>query len=189
MTNKQQWTLVAGIVMTAIFGVTLAMKLRPQMELLEVGSKGPQFLATDLRTNRPTTLADYRGKVVLVNIWATWCPPCKEEMPSMERLHKKLAGTDFRIAAVSVDGDAAGYPDKEQKGPSEILSFATQLGLTFDILQDASGAIRRAYDIFGVPESFLVDRNGIIVKRIIGATDWDAPVNEALIRSLLNGAD
>lgn len=186
MTNRQQWTLIAGVVMTAVFGVALAIKLRPQLNLLEIGSKAPEFTATDLRANRPVDLEAYRGKVVLLNIWATWCPPCREEMPSMERLHQKLAGTDFRIAAVSVDGDA--FYTAEQKGPRDVMAFADQLGLTFDILHDPSGAIRRAYDIFGVPETFLLDRDGVIVKRIIGAADWDAPVNETLIRRLLDGA-
>jgi cytochrome c biogenesis protein CcmG/thiol:disulfide interchange protein DsbE len=184
MTNRQQWTLVAGVVMTAVFGVALAIKLRPQLNLLEVGSQAPPFSSTDLRTGRPATIDDYRGKVVLLNIWATWCPPCVEEMPSMERLHKKLAGTDFRIAAVSVDGDAF-YP-AEQQGPNEIMAFSNKLGLTFDILHDPSGAIRKTYEIFGVPESFVIDRNGLIVKRIIGATNWESPANEALIRSLLD---
>ena len=161
MTNRQQWTLIAGVVMTAVFGVALAIKLRPQLNPVEIGSRAPAFTAMDLRTNRRATLEDYRGKVVLVNIWATWCPPCRAEMPSMERLHKKLAGTDFRIAAVSVDGDAF-YP-QEQEGPRQIMDFADTLGLTFDILHDPSGEIRKAYDIFGVPESYLVDRNGALL--------------------------
>ena len=185
MTNRQQWTMIAGVVTTAVFGVALAIKLRPQIDLLEIGSSAPQFHATDLRTSRPASLEDYRGKVVLLNIWATWCPPCRAEMPSMEKLHKKLVGTDFRIAAVSVDGDAF-YPDKEPTGPTEILGFANGLGLTFDILHDPSGAIRQSYDIFGVPESYLIDRNGVIVKRVIGAANWEEPVNEMLIRRLLS---
>jgi cytochrome c biogenesis protein CcmG, thiol:disulfide interchange protein DsbE len=185
MTNRQQWTMIAGVVTTAVFGVALAIKLRPQINLLEIGSSAPQFHATDLRTSRPASLADYRGKVVLLNIWATWCPPCRAEMPSMEKLHKKLVGTDFRIAAVSVDGDAF-YPDKEPVGPTQVLGFANSLGLTFDILHDPSGAIRQSYDIFGVPESYLIDRNGVIVKRVIGAADWEEPVNEMLIRRLLS---
>lgn len=185
MTNRQQWTLIAGLVTTAVFGIALAAKLRPQINPVEIGSRAPAFRATNLRTNRPAALEAYRGKVVLVNIWATWCPPCRAEMPSMERLHKKLAGTDFRIAAVSVDGDA--FYSEVQAGPKEIMAFANDLGLTFDILHDPSGAIRESYDIFGVPESYLVDRDGVIVKRVIGAANWDDPVNEMLIRRLLDG--
>ncbi len=184
MTNRQQWTMIASVVTTAVFGVALAIKLRPQINPVEIGSSAPEFGATDLRANKPATLADYRGKVVLVNIWATWCPPCRAEMPSMEKLYKKLRGTDFRIAAVSVDGDA--FHLEGSQPPSGILAFADTLGLTFDILHDPSGAIRKAYDTFGVPESYLIDRNGVIVKRVIGAADWEDPVNEMLIRRLQN---
>ena len=184
MTNRQQWAVVAGLVMTAVFGVALAVKLRPQIDLIEVGGAAPSFHATDLRTGRPVTLADYRGKVILLNVWATWCPPCRVEMPSMERLHQKLAGTDFRIVAVSVDGDAF-YP-AEQEGPGEVMAFVNQMGLTFDILHDPSGAIRSSYQTTGVPESFVIDRDGTIVKKVIGAAEWDGPVNEAIIRRLLD---
>ena len=184
MTNRQQWTLIASLVTTAMFGVALAIKLRPQLNPVEIGSSAPAFHATNLRTTRPASLDDYRGKVVLVNIWATWCPPCRAEMPSMEKLHKKLDGTDFRIAAVSVDGDP--FHPEESQPPAGIMAFANGLGLTFDILHDPSGAIRRSYDIFGVPESYLIDRNGLIVKRVIGAANWEDPVNEMLIRRLLS---
>lgn len=184
MTNRQQWSLVAGIVMTVVFGVALAAKLRPELDLIEVGDAAPRFHATDLRTGRPTTLADYRGKVVLLNVWATWCPPCRVEMPSMQRLHQKLAGTDFRIAAVSVDGDA--FHLEGSQDSAGIMAFATGMGLTFDILHDPSGAIRSSYQTTGVPESFLIDRDGIIVKKVIGAAEWDGPVNEALVRRLLD---
>lgn len=184
MTNRQQWTLVAGIVMTVVFGVAIAVKLRPQLDLVEVGSNAPGFDGTDLRANRPATLADYRGKVILLNVWATWCPPCRIEMPSMQRLHEKLAGTDFRIVAVSVDGDA--FFPAEREGPSEIMAFVNGMGLTFDIVHDPSGEIRKSYQITGVPESFVIDRDGVIVKKVIGAAEWDGPVNEALIRRLLD---
>jgi len=184
MTNRQQWTLVAGIVMTVVFGVALAVKLRPQLELVEVGGTAPAFHGTDLRSGRPAALADYRGKVVLLNVWATWCPPCRVEMPSMQRLHEKLAGTDFRIVAVSVDGDA--FYSAEKEGPREIMAFANGMGLTFDILHDPSGAIRDSYQTTGVPESFLIDRDGVIVKKVIGAAQWYGPFNEALIRLLLD---
>jgi thiol-disulfide isomerase/thioredoxin len=184
MTNRRQWTVIAGIMMTVLFGGALALKLRPQFDLIEVGRNAPAFHATDLRTGRPVTLADYRGKVILLNVWATWCPPCRIEMPSMERLHQKLAGTDFRIVAVSVDGDA--FYSAEREGPPEIMAFVNQMGLTFDILHDPSGAIRNAYQTTGVPESFVIDRGGTIVKKVIGAAEWDGPVNEAIIRRLLD---
>src|SRR2546427_1529411 len=173
MTNRQQWTLIAGVVTTAVFGIALAIKLRPQIDLLEIGSQAPTFNATDLRTNRPAGIADYRGKVVLLNIWATWCPPCRAEMPSMERLHKKLAGTDFRIAAVSVDGDA--FYNHGQAGPKGIMAFASKLGPTFDNLHDPTRARKKSYGIFRRPESYLIDRDGMIVKRVIGAADWEEP--------------
>ena len=184
MTNRQQWTLVAGIVMTVVFGIALAVKLRPQLDLIEVGGAAPAFHGTDLRSGHPAALADYRGKVVLLNVWATWCPPCRVEMPSMQRLHEKLAGTDFRIVAVSVDGDA--FYSAEKEGPREIMAFVNGMGLTFDILHDPSGAIRNNYQTTGVPESFVIDREGVIVKKVIGAAEWDGPVNEALIRRLLD---
>jgi peroxiredoxin len=176
VTNRQQWTLIAGVVMTAVFGIALAIKLRPQLNLIEVGSTAPDFDAVQLPTGRPVNIDDYRGKVVLLNIWATWCPPCKVEMPSMENLSHKLAGTDFRLVAVSVDEDDSSVVNK----------FVKDMGLTFEILHNRDGSIRRIYQTTGVPESFVIDRDGVIVKKVIGAADWNAPVNENLIRRLLD---
>jgi len=156
--------------------VALAIKLRPQLNLLEVGSTAPDFQAVELPSGRPATIENYRGKVVLLNIWATWCPPCKIEMPSMERLHQKLAGTDFQLVAVSVD----------EEDSSVVNKFVKEYGLTFPVLHNQDGSIRQIYQTTGVPESFVIDRDGVIVKKVIGAADWDAPVNENLIRRLLD---
>src|SRR5436190_19041069 len=104
MTAPRQWTVGIGVVMALVFGTALVIKIRPQIDLLGVGSAAPAFHATDLRTGRPTTLADYRGKDVLLNVWATWCQPCRVEMPSMEPLYRRLgARADVRAAAVSID--------------------------------------------------------------------------------------
>lgn len=175
MTRRRRWTVGIGIVMALVFGTALVIKIRPQIDLVGVGSRAPQFHAVDVRTGRAVGLGDYAGKVVLVNVWATWCEPCRVEMPSMERLYHKLAGTDFRVAAVSVD----------EQGDSTVLAFARELGLTFDILHDQSGAIKHTYQTTGVPESFVIDRSGTIVKKVIGASEWDGPVNEGLIQRLL----
>jgi peroxiredoxin len=174
--NGRRWTLAAGITMAAVFAVVLVIRILPEIALVGVGSRAPEFQAVDLRTGRPATLADYRGRVVLLNVWATWCQPCRIEMPAMERLSRDLASTDFRIVAVSVDeGDS-----------SVVNAFAKELGLTFDILHDRSGMIKRSYQTTGVPESFVIDRHGVIVKKVIGAAQWDGPVNQILIRRLLD---
>lgn len=175
MSNQRQWTLVAGLVMAGVFAVALAIRIRPEMNLIGVGSTAPNFDAVDLRTGRPAGIADYRGKVLLLNIWATWCQPCRVEMPSIEQLSRRYKGTDFTVVAVSIDKDDSTVVD----------AFAKELGLTFDILHNRTGDIQRIYQTTGVPESFVIGRDGIIVKKVIGATEWDSPVNETLIQRLL----
>lgn len=174
--QMRQWTIAIGTAMALVFGVALAVKVWPQLDLVQVGSRAPEFQAVNLRSGRPAALADYRRQVVLLNVWATWCAPCRVEMPSLERLHRKLAGSDFHVVSVSID-DA---------DSSTVTKFARELGLSFDILQDRSGVIQRIYQTTGVPESFVIDRDGIIIKKVIGAAEWDGPVNETLIRTLID---
>jgi len=170
------WTVGIGVAMALVFGTALVIEIRPQIDLVGVGSKAREFHAKDLATGRVMTLADYRGKVLLLNVWATWCQPCRVEMPSLERLHRRLAGTDFRVVAVSIDED----------GDSVVAAFARELGLSFEILHDQTGAIKRDYQATGVPESWVINRDGVIIKKVIGASEWDGPVNETLIRRLLD---
>jgi cytochrome c biogenesis protein CcmG, thiol:disulfide interchange protein DsbE len=174
--NRRRLSFVVGLAMAGVFVAVLVIRLLPQIALVGIGSSAPDFHAVDLRTGRPVRLADYRGKVVLLNIWATWCQPCRVEMPAMQRLWGRFQGTDFRILAVSVDTDDS----------SAVRKFARDLGLTFDILHDQSGKIQQAYQTTGVPESYIVDRHGVIVKKVIGAMEWDAPVNDVLVRRLLD---
>ncbi len=176
MTDKQQWSLFAGIAMTLVFGTALAIRIRAQVDVPGVGSRAPDFRALNVATGRPASLADYRGKVVLLNVWATWCQPCRIEMPSMERLYREFAGSDFRVAAVSVD----------RADSATVAAFASELSLTFDVLHDQAGTIQQTYQTNGVPESFVIDRDGLIVKKVLGAAAWDGPANETLIRWLLD---
>src|SRR5712692_4501410 len=163
----RQWTVGISVVMALGFGAALAMKIRPQIDLVAVGTRAPAFHATNLATGRPVSLADYRGRPILLNLWATWCPPCRIEMPAMERLQRKLAGPGFAIVAVSIDED----------GDSVVQSFARELGLTFDILHDRTAAIKQDYQATGVPESWVIDRDGVIIKKVVGPAEWDSPVN------------
>ena len=168
--------MIGAAAAVVILVAALIVKIMPQIALIGVGSRAPDFQAIDLTTARPRTLADYRGKVLLVNIWATWCEPCRVEMPAIQRLHQLVTDTSFRIVSVSIDkGDSSG-----------VTAFARSYGLTFPILQNQSGDIQDLYQTTGVPESFVIDRNGIIIKKVIGAAEWDGPVNVDLIRSLIN---
>src|SRR5256886_4020443 len=103
MSDMRRRAFAVGVAMTLLFGTALAVKIRPQIDLIGVGSRAPDFHARNLATGRPATLADYRGRVVLLNLWATWCEPCRVEMPSLERLSRKLGGSGFTVVAVSID--------------------------------------------------------------------------------------
>lgn len=174
--QRRRLTLLVGLAMAVILVLALVIRILPQIELVGVGSQAPVFHAIDLRTGKPASLDDYRGKVLLLNVWATYCLPCRVEMPAIERLSRRLAGTDFHVLAVSVD----------VVDSTEVNAFVKQLGLTFDVLHDRQGVIEQQYQTTGVPESFVIDRHGVIVKKVIGAAEWDGPVNDVLIRRLLD---
>ncbi len=171
----KQWTLVAIIVAALGLGAAALTWVAPEGSV-EINREAPNFTVLDLATRDSVSLKDYRGSVTLVNIWATWCLPCRDEMPSMQTLYDSLGSRGFRIAAVSID-----------EGDSEdVVAFAKELGLTFDILHDRSGTIQRLYQTTGVPESFLLDRRGILVKRVIGGHDWASPANRSTVERLLD---
>jgi peroxiredoxin len=114
---------------------------------------------------KKVSLSNYKGKVVLVNIWATWCPPCVDEMPSMEKLYRKFKGQNFEILAVSID----------EPGLKAVAPFMKKSNLTFPALIDSEGAIKTVYGITGIPESFIIDQQGILIKKIVGPVDWATP--------------
>lgn len=149
------------------------------------GSRAPNFVAVD-REGQEVGLTDYRGKVVLVNVWATWCRPCLQEMPSMQRLWQAQDPESFEILAVSIDARQGERDDAGRPG-GDIWAFADNLGLTFTILHDPSGDIQRTYQTTGVPESFVIGPDGTIYKKVIGAMEWDAGPNRELIERLLEG--
>ena len=163
--------------------VTAAWVGRESYRPVITGSLAPDFAMTAM-DGSTVTVEQYRGKVVLLNVWATWCGPCLEEMPAMQRLYEALEGTDFEILAVSIDA-SVGETDLAGRPGGDLEAFAVNLGLTFTILHNPAGDIQRVYQTTGVPESFVIDRQGMIVKKIAGPTEWDAPVNEELIRRLL----
>ena len=178
MTLRQQWWFVGAIVTVLLAGLgTGAYVMRDELFPVDVGSRAPAFAARTVDgTNRVRTLEDYRGNVVVLNIWATWCAPCVVEMPSFERLRKQLPDSDLTIVAVSID---------EWAGADSVRSFARSLGLTYEILLDSLRNIDRAYQTTGVPETFVIARDGTIRKKWIGPAEWTSDANLALVRELL----
>jgi thiol-disulfide isomerase/thioredoxin len=181
--SRKQWIVVGAVValLAALVGVGWAN--RGSFLPLDVGSEAPAFSARDLQ-GRPVSLADLRGKVVLLNIWATWCGPCRAEMPSLQRLHQQLGPEGLVVVAVSVDA-AAGSRDASGNPGGDVAAFGRQYGLTFPLWHEPTGGIQRAYRTTGIPESFVIGRDGSIRKKVIGATEWDDPTNVELIRRLL----
>ena len=197
MTVRQQWGIVLGVVVLLGAGLFVATHaMRDELFPVAVGEKAPDFKASPLlepvypsRRGDTTftssavpdgsgtkSLASYRGQVVLLNIWATWCAPCRAEMPSIEQLHREYGPRGLKVVAVSVD-------DPGQQ--ATVRKFARELGLTFEILQDPTHDIQRAYQTTGVPETFVLGKDGVIRKKIIGATDWSSQGTRALVAQLL----
>lgn len=175
MDPRKQWVLSMGVG-TALLAVVVYGLAQPASDST-LGQPAPEFHANLLADGARVSLSQYRGQVVLLNIWATWCAPCEAEMPAIQRLYQELGPEGLRVLAVSVDVEA---------GPSEVKRWATDRRLTFDILHDPSRKIESLYRTIGVPESFVIDREGRVVKRVTGyVLEWDAPPQKALFRRLL----
>ncbi len=175
---SKQWLAVGAVVGGLVLGAAALVKFGPVLEGVEVGKRAPDFTAVRLSGGTGDTVSlhrDYEGKVTLVNIWATWCIPCRVEMPAMEELYRQLGPAGFRIAAVSIDDG----------NPADVLAFTRELNLSFDILHDQARTIEQLYQTTGVPESFLLDKDGIIVKKVIGEHPWSSPANKRVIAELL----
>jgi peroxiredoxin len=178
MTGRRQLAigaLVIGIAGAVAYSATHY--LRKEFFPVQLGSKAPDFKAFTLDSiPKEKRLADYHGQVMMINVWATWCLPCRVEMPSIEQLHKAYGPKGLKIVAVSIDdpGTDAG-----------IRAFAKQYGLTFEILHDPTGKIVDQYDITGYPETFIVGKDGVIRKKLMSATDWNSPEARALVDRLL----
>ena len=142
---------------------------------LKPAKSASDFTLPDL-DGKPVKLSDYRGKVVLVNFWATWCPPCRREMPSMERLSLRLKDQPFVILAVN-----------QQEEADQVFAFTGQLdpAPTFPILFDRNSTVSHAWNVLGLPASFIVDKQGRVVYRAMGGREFDHPEIEQTIRALL----
>ncbi len=142
----------------------------------QVGKIAPDFTLTDVN-GKQYSLSALRGKVVLVNFWATWCPPCRTEIPSMEKLNTMLAGEDFILLAINIEED----------GKDVVQDFLREEPHKFPILLDLKAEVQEKYGVYRFPETFIVRRDGVIAEHVIGAIDWTDRKVINFIKFLLQG--
>ena len=155
----------------------LVIKLLPEegafLEIAAVGSPAPDFELKDLNGNL-WKLSDLKGKVVFISFWASWCPSCDMETPYKESLIKKMQGKPFQMLGIL-------YRDTY----SDAMAYVMKNGVTAPALLSPENEVARLYGITGVPEAFIIDKNGIVREKIVGPRDWDAPESIVLIEKWL----
>lgn len=175
MKEKWPYLVAVGLVLIAIGYVVKTANITP----VSVGVNAPDF---DLKTvhGKSVRLSDYRGRVVMLNFWATWCKPCRQEMPSMEEMSKgfrAVAGDRFVLLAVNENN--VFYQGK-------IRPFLIKYGIDFSVPVDPLGKLDHLYKITGVPETFVIDQKGVVAEHVIGPRDWRMKDSLAVVHDLLD---
>ena len=183
-TRRRLWRGVTLLVVAGLIGYGWVNRQR--FVPVAAGSMAPAYSARTL-TGGTVNLSDYLGKVVLLNVWATWCPPCVQEMPALERLYRQLKSQGLEVVAVSIDAPLGNIDSAGNLG-GDIRAFADQLGLTFTILHDPKGVIKPTFDLFGLPTTIVIDRTGRIVRKALGMEAWDDEQHLRELRALLAGS-
>ena len=167
----RSWLILGGVGLVVLLGVVILITTPSRTTLPR---PAPDFLLPDMR-GQAVRLSQLKGKVILLNVWATWCGPCRKEMPTMEALAHKLSGEDFVLLAVSQDVD----------GAVTVKPYLQEGGYTFPVLLDLQGEVGRKYGVTGYPETFVIDRQGQVVYHHIGYNDWAQPQIEETLRRLI----
>ncbi len=174
---QARWpALICGALLALALVWALVSDPRPASPL-RLNAPAPDFRLSAL-DGAPVSLAEQRGRVVLLNFWATWCAPCEAEMPAMERLYREFKPRGFELLAVSVDQHRA-----------EVVAFRERLALSFPILHDPEKRAAGAYRSYRFPESFLIDRDGTLLARYIGPREWDDAAYRGRIARLLAASE
>ncbi|MCF7927579.1 MAG: TlpA family protein disulfide reductase [Spirochaetales bacterium] len=179
--SKRILLVVALVVaLTAVAGaqrVTIPEDLAGKMksaglQIIEDEVEAPAFTVSNLDGGQ-ISLSSFRGKVLFLNFWATWCPPCRKEMPSMERLYQTLKGEEFEILAVDL-----------REKPEDVKSFVSDGGYTYPIGIDSKGSVGGMYGVRSIPTSYLIGPNGYVIAGTVGGREWDSKEIVKIIRSL-----
>ena len=153
---------------------TLLVSCGQAPKVATVGEIAPDFTLVDTY-GKTWTLSELKGQVVFVNFWATWCPPCVEEMPSMQKLYSMLPKDKFKMLAVLNNDD-----------PANAKKFAAKNGITLPILNDQANKVGPTYGLTGVPETFIVDKKGVLREKFIGPAPWDSPSAVQMLMKYIN---
>jgi cytochrome c biogenesis protein CcmG, thiol:disulfide interchange protein DsbE len=167
--------LLTGMVLAGIAGL-LVLFAAPQYRQGEPSPAGRTAKDFPFQMDgRDTRLADLRGKIVVLNFWATWCPPCVEETPSLNRLQEWLGPRGGTVLGISEDEDANAY-----------ANFLTKDGVQFPTWRDPTNSLAKSYGTTVYPETYVIDRRGVIARKIIGPQDWDSPALLSWLQSLID---
>jgi peroxiredoxin len=180
MNNKKSSTkqiafLGVLIILVGLFVAGSLLKGRQQVnKIITTGDRAPEFRlqATD---NRFVSLSDLKGRVVMVHFWATWCPPCVEELPTLDKLYRALKGEDFEMLAISVN----------EEGAAAVVPFMQKNRLNVPVLFDPGKSIAGLYGTYKFPETYIVDRQGIVRYKAIGPADWTDPAAIQMLRDII----
>ena len=162
----------------------LAYSQRDRFTPVDVGSRAPEFAGTTLN-GEPFSIEGSRGHVIVMNVWATWCAPCRKEMPALERLHQLLQQRGLIVVGVSEDTNI-GTPGPLGQPGGDVRAFVNELGLTFRIVHDPERTVETRFLVQGLPTTFIIDKQGRIAQKVIGAKAWDDSAHVAQIEKLMS---
>jgi len=172
---KQIVLLIILVLIAGLFVAGYAMKGRTVgKKIIRAGDRAPDF-RVPASDGKYVSLSDLRGSVVLVHFWATWCPPCVEEMPALDKLYRAFAGTDLKILAVSVD----------EGGTQSVVPFMQKNNLIVPVFYNPDRSIAGLYGTFKFPESYIINRQGVVEYKVIGSRDWSEPGTMQTLRDLI----
>jgi peroxiredoxin len=174
--SKKQVVFLWVFVFIAVLfiGGFLSLSARKGRKIVVSGDPAPEFRLPE-QDGRIVSLSDFKGKVVMVHFWATWCPPCVAEIPTLDRLSREIGGKDFVLLAVSVN----------EGGIEEVAPFMRKHGLSLPVLFDSDRKVSALYGTFKFPETYIVGRRGIVRYKAIGPRDWTDPRNVKIIRDIM----
>jgi thiol-disulfide isomerase/thioredoxin len=170
-------TILSALVLAALVAASSAHAQEPTaMSLHQEPQPLPELVFTD-ESGEPRSLEDWRGKAVLLNVWATWCAPCRAEMPTLDRLQERLGGEGFEVVALSVDRAGAGA----------VRKFFDEIWVKLPVFIDQDGAAIRSLGLFGLPATLLIGPDGNELARLAGPAEWDTPEMVAFLEGIIEG--